>query len=286
MSRLSLLVLLPALLAGVAYAKGKSTEVNVPAMGWYTEPGSKKVPAWRGSCYVPPDFSTLPDIQRREAHQATLEAMKSQWLGQKDDIVKFDPEAVDNAEMALFGRPDQTENVSKQNLEFCKAVMSNGADTAAWSAWLAKVPAQLREGQCVKPLDYSFVQYIRLDGVWQDPVSMCAGDRIDIKVTVTDRYRLSKGGKWITADGDRDDPTAGSKLPCNFEGCFRGEVIGRFVTLDGTETVFPIGSEKAFRAPQHGTFSFMINDDSAEDNDWHSSGAVIDHAALTVSPSK
>jgi hypothetical protein len=210
--------------------------------------------------------------------------MKSQWLGQRDDIVRFDPNVVERAEMAIWGRPEQTEGLARRNLEFCRAVMAGGSDPSAWAAWLSEVPNQLRVGQCVKPLDYAFVQYLQLDGAWQDPVPMCEGDHISIRVTTSDRYRLKKGGAWIDANGDPSDPAGASKLPCNREGCFRGQVIGRFVTAEGAESVFPIGSSATFRAPSHGTFSFAVNDDSAEDNTWHSSGSVIDHAAVSISP--
>lgn len=281
-----LLLLLPALFAGLAHGRAAppSCATGAKASGWCADPVPKKSPAWRGTCFFPSNVEALDADLRGVARQQTLEAMKSQWLGQKGALVQFDAGVVEGAEIALWSRPDQTERVALKNLEFCRDVMANGADTGAWGTWLKNLPARLREGQCLKPLDYAFVQYVRLDSAWQDPVSMCEGDHVAIRVTTNDRFRLRKGGKWMDANGDPDDPASGAKLPCDSADCLRGQLIGLFVTEAGVESIFPIGASKDFRAPTHGTFSFMINDDSFEDNVWYSSGTVVDHAAITVTP--
>ena len=113
---------------------------------------------------------------------------------------------------------------------------------------------------------------------------MCQGDRAIIQATSSDKYRIVQGGEYINAEGDLTQPISDPELPCNFEGCYAGMLIGRFVTDSGIETVFPIGTQKIWEAPEHGTFSFQINDNSAWDNEWRSQGTITDHTAVTVSP--
>ena len=163
--------------------------------------------------------------------------------------------------------------------------MASGADAEAWGYWLDGLPAQLRVGECRKPMDYTLVQYLRLDVGWQEEIPMCAGDRVDIQASVNDQYRTSPEGPWINADGDPERPVTDPVLPCNYEGCFHGQLVGLFVAEGGVSTVFHIGTTTSFEAPSTGSLSFGINDDSWDDNQWSSQGVVTDHTAVTVSPS-
>jgi hypothetical protein len=283
MSRLPIL-LAALLVVTVAHGKKRSEPPAPPPVGWYAQPAEKKDPGWLGECYFPPHWPDLDLVQRRMARQAALEAMKSQWLGQRDAIVSFDPGAVDELELALLGRPERIEEVTTRNAGFCRAVMAGGSTTDTWGYWLAGLPVQLQAGECRRPLDYQLVQYLRLDVGWQEEIPMCAGDRADIRATTSDRYRLAPGEAWINADGDPERPTLDPALPCSREGCFRGQLIGQFVTEGGVEIVFPIGTRAEFEAPTHGILSFAINDDSLGDNQWHSEGVVTDHTAVTIGP--
>jgi hypothetical protein len=272
------------LVSSVAHGKKRPETQAPPPVGWYAQPADKKDPGWLGACYFPPVWSELGLAERSEARQEALEAMKSQWLGQRDAIVSFDAGAVEDLELALLGRPDRIEEVATRNAGFCRAVMVGGSSTEAWGYWLVGLPVQLRSGECRKPLDYQLVQYLRIDVGWQEEVPMCAGDRAEIRATAGDSYRLAPTAAWINVEGDPEQPTLDPALPCSREGCFRGQLIGRFVTEGGVEIVFPIGVQAEFEAPSHGTLSFAINDDTLLDNQWYSEGTVTDHTAVTIGP--
>ena len=283
MSRTLSLLALSILVVGVAEGKKKKEEAP-PPVGWHKVEATKKDPGWRGECYYPPDFEALNTTERRVARQVALEQIKKQWLGQRDEIVSFDARMVDDLDTVLLGRPEAIETVATKNAELCQPVMASGGDTGAWSSWLSSLPRTLTAGECNTPLDYQLIQYLDLGQGWQERIPMCKGNRATIQASASDQYRVQQGGEWINAEGDLMQASTDPSLPCNFEGCYVGMLIGRFVTDGGIETVFPIGLEKVFEAPEHGVFSFTINDTTAWDNEWHSSGTITDHTAITVSP--
>ncbi len=284
MSRTLSLLALSILIVGVAEGKKKKKDEAPPPVGWHTVEATKKDPGWRGECYYPPSFEGMPITDRRMARQKTLEEIKKQWLGQKDEIVSFDARMIDDLDTVLLGRPEAIETVAKKNAEMCQPVMAANGDTASWSAWLTALPAQLTAGECNTPLDYQLIQYLDLGQGWQERIPMCQGNRATITASVKDFYRVEQNGEYINAEGDLTKPSTDPTLPCNFEGCYVGMLIGRFVTDSGIETVFPIGTSKVFEAPEHGVFSFTINDITAWDNEWRSNGTITDHTAITVSP--
>ncbi len=283
MSRTLSLLALSILVVGVAEGKKKKVEAP-PPVGWHKVEATKKDPGWRGECYYPPAFEGLNITDRRIARQKALEEMKKQWLGQKDELVSFDARMIDDLDTVLLGRPEAIETVATKNAEMCHPVMSSNGDTGSWESWLASLPATLTAGECNTPLDYQLIQYLDLGQGWQERIPMCQGDRAVIGASVKDLYRVEQNGEWINAEGDLAQPSSDPTLPCNFEGCYVGMLIGRFVTDSGIETVFPIGTKKVFEAPEHGVFSFTVNDITAWDNEWHSSGSITDHTAITVSP--
>ncbi len=283
MSRTLTLLALSSLLVGVAHGKKKKQEAP-PPLGWHTVPATKKDPGWRGECYFAPDWEKLATTDRRIARQEALAAMKSQWQGQREEFVSFDNATIEDVEITLLGRPEHIEEIATENTGYCTAVMSSGADTGSWGSWLGGITARLTAGECNTPLDYQLIQYLEVNTGWQEQIPFCQGDRAVIAASVNDMYRVSEGGDWINADGDLMQPSTNPDLPCNFEGCFVGQLIGRFVTETGVETVFPVGVSKLFEAPEHGTFSFAINDDTYYDNSWRSQGTITDHAAVTVTP--
>jgi hypothetical protein len=285
MNRTLTLVALSALAVGVAHAKKKAEEAP-PPVGWHTVEATKKDPGWRGSCYNPPAWDKLPETDRRMARQQALAAMKAQWLGQREEFVSFSAIMVEDLETTLLGRPDKIEMVTAKNAEYCVQVMSQGADTEPWSTWLSGLPARLTAGECNNPLDYQLIQYLDINRDWQEQVPFCKGNRAVIEASPSDNYRIVKGGDWINADGDPSQPASDATLPCNFDGCFLGQLVGKFVTEQGVVTVFPVGTRKEFEAPENGTFSFMINDTTFYDNDWRSQGTITDHTAVTVSPAE
>jgi hypothetical protein len=259
-------------------------EERPPPVGWYAEAATKNKPGWRAACYFPPVWDDLERAERSMARQEALQAMKSQWLGERDDGIAYDRSIIEGVERTLLGRPEQIEAVSFENAQHCREVMASGESTEAWRQWLSEITVRSSEDECTTPLDYQLVQYLKVDSGWQEQVPMCKGDQAVFAVSLNDLYRISADGAWFNAAGDVDQPATESDLPCNWEGCLRGMLIGRFVTAQGLETVFPIGTHRSFEAPEDGRLSFAINDDSWGDNEWRSSGAVTDHAAVTISP--
>ena len=115
---------------------------------------------------------------------------------------------------------------------------------------------------------------------------MCQGDRVIIKASRSDRYRITNDGEWMNVEGDLTQVATDPSLPCNMEGCYVGQLVGKFVTDEGVENVFAVGTEKIFEAPEHGVFSFAINDTTYYDNSWYTSGSIIDHTAIEISPAE
>ena len=115
----------------------KDTSPAPPPVGWHAEEG------WTAQCWYPPDFEAIEVTEgisgRRMKRQETLEALKSQWLGERDDGVSFHANVIEDVETTLLGRPDAIEVIGLKNLEFCKQVMGGGASTEAWNSWLRTV---------------------------------------------------------------------------------------------------------------------------------------------------
>ena len=73
---------------------------------------------------------------------------------------------------------------------------------------------------------------------------------------------------------------------CSDEGCLWGTLLGRFETLDGQVTIFPIGAGTAFTAPGEGALSFAVNDSDHRDNAFQVVDGVQDGASIGVRPVK
>ena len=58
--------------------------------------------------------------------------------------------------------------------------------------------------------------------------------------------------------------------------------IVRFTTQAGVETIYPAGLEMNFEAPENGTLSYRINDDTFFDNKYRQKGSLIDKSAIQV----
>lgn len=264
------------LLTGFAHAKKAPKTPPPPIVGWHHEEG------WKGDCYYPKDWSTLGEGDKRAARADTLAQMKTQWVGERDDGVNFDANVVGDVEQTLWGLPVKIEAVSKANLDLCMAAMKSG-DTSAWQTWMGSLNGNLNVGECNKPLVYTTFDYLDIGVGWQRPVAMCKGNKAHIFGTLSDRYRVTDKGEWITLDGTKEQ-AIGNDWPCNIEGCTVGKLVGKFTTDSGIETLFPIGGETTYEAPENGTLMYTINDTTWYDNRWFSNGRVDDHAAVTIEP--
>ena len=279
---LSLLVLISTAIPTAEAKKPKTPPP--PPVGWHREPAPKGGEGWKGDCYFPPAWEALGEGDRKIARQVALEEMKKQWLGAREDGVTMNETIVDEVDTVLLGRPQQIEPISLANLEQCKAVMSAGADSTAWSGWLSSLPAQLTKGECNTPLTYTLFDYLDVGKSWQRPITLCKGNKAKISASAKDRYRITETGQWMTVLGDVTQKATGADWPCNIEGCNVGMLVGKFVTESGVETIFPIGEGTVFTAPEHGTLSYSINDTVWYDNKWFKSATIEDKTAITIEP--
>lgn len=263
----------------------KNADPAPAPVGWHAEEG------WTGQCWHPPDFAATESMEgltaRRMARQESLEQMKSQWSGAREDGVSFPGNVVEDLETVLLGRPEQIEVIALKNLEMCKQVMGAGGDPMTWQSWLGQLPDQLTEGECLLPLTYTVFDYLEIGGSWQMSVPVCANDVALITGTSADKYRITNDGPWINVEGvpGTESPN-GDQWPCTLESCREGMLIGRFVSEDGVEEIFPVGTQTTFRAPSHGTLTVTINDTSYYDNTYYKSGGIIDHTGITISPAE
>jgi len=279
MSRALSILALSFVLPSVADARRrKKKEPEAPKLGWQVEEG------WAHGCYFPPDWDSLAELDRRQGRANVLDEMIKQWGGGLDDGVAFSEGIVMDAETVLLGRPEKIEQVSADNLAKCTTSATSGGNTGAWRSWVKAMPARLTEGECMQPFTYTMFDYLDIGTGWQRELPICEGDRVRVTGTVNDRFRITEEGPWINVDGDLDQPAVGGDWPCNLEGCYAGQLVMKFVSEAGIESVVPVGTELIFNAPSHGSISYRINDTTYFDNTWHQKGSLIDHTAIEISP--
>ena len=278
------------LLLTITLADAKKPKVvPLPVNAWGHEVGMK------ADCFYPADFEKLQDGDRKMARQRALEEMKKQWSGKRkadekvedseiDDAVTMEERVIDDIETVLLGRPVLIETIAKSNLDQCRAFMKGG-DLEAWKGWLVPLSAKLTAGECMSPLIDTMFDYLEITTPWYRSVTVCSGDRIRISATVSDKYRITDKGEWITVAGTSEKAT-GADLPCNIEGCNIGMLVGRFTGDDGIVTTFGIGAAYEFRAPSNGQISWTINDTTWYDNKYFKSSTIEDRVAITVEPAK
>lgn len=272
-------LLLPLVLsAGDAFAKKPKNKGPVaPIVGWHREAG------WTADCWYPPDFSVLAEGAKRMSWQETRDAIVGQWRGERNDGIKLDDKHVENLETVILSKPERIDTVAKGNLEQCKAAVAGGP-TSAWESWLVSSAGSLTEGECpYAPLDYTLFNYLSVNSDWQISTAVCKGDKIIVHGTEGDYYQLSAGGPWLNVAGDPAQPATAS-LPCNIEGCLRGQLVMRFTGDSHTQQIIPIGISTEFMAPEHGRIEVMINDDTLEDNKFKVEKGLEHHTGIELKP--
>jgi hypothetical protein len=246
--------------------------------GWFKEPTG-----WKFECYHPPDWSSLQETDRRMARAEAVSAIISQWSGKREDGISFDSQVVEDVEVTVLGRPDSMEGVVAQNLELCRKVSTGQADADAWYSWVRSLPGKLTAGECMTPLNYTMFDYLEIGDGWQRALPICKGNKIRIWATTQDKFRLTDKGPWITVVGDPAGSATGD-YPCNTENCKPGQLIMRFKSEAGVESILPVGHELIWEAPENGEIMYRINDNTLYDNIWFKNGGITDHAAVTVEP--
>lgn len=257
---------------------GKKTEAP-PPVGWHQEEG------WSMQCYFPPDYESLSMMDRKLKRGEVLDGMIAQWDGSQTGGTYFGERTVEMMETILLGEPEKIEQVSRENLTQCKSVASGGSKDS-WISWLNGQPAILTAGQCNRPFVDTVFDYVNISTEWEREFSICKDNKIEISAAPKDRFQITEGGDWITVEGDLNQSAQGTNLPCNLEGCFKGQLVLRFTSEDGIETILPVGNGIIFTAPAHGTISYTINDDTFFDNKWYQAGGLIDHASIELAPAE
>jgi predicted small lipoprotein YifL len=262
------------LVLGLAGCGGKKApEGPVVVEGWHQEDG------WKAACYFPPDYK---DSDRMTQNTVRNEMM-TQWKGERGDGVSFSSGVITDVETVLLGKPDAVKGVARQNLDWCRKVMSGQASMDQWQTWFASLKSQLTAGDCKwPPLRYQQHEYLDVGKGWQFEGRVCKGDTIRIEVSSLDYYRLDDDMDWINADGT-GERAVGDGYPCTLEECGVGMVIYRFTgDQSGTITYGAVGTETIFEAPEHGILHLRVNeaDDSFFDNKWRKKGSLVDHAAI------
>lgn len=257
----------------------KPPEAAAPKVGWIAQEG------WAGACYYAPAWEALGPGDRKIARAKALTEIMGQWQGTRNDGVEFDDTLTTNVETALLSEPLEIEKVVARNTDYCEKAMT-GAGTDGWQAYLTSVPGDLASDECTNPLVDQWSNYLDLQRAWQNPAPICKGDKVNVKGSAIDYYRLSKGGPWINAAGDPKQSATGTELPCNIEGCFRGQMVMRFTGKSGTTLVVPAGLGAQFTAPEDGKIEVMINDDSANDNEYKIESGMEHHTSIEYQPAK
>ena len=235
---------------------------------------------WAGQCYYPKKFSAMGTGERRMARQEALEAIMSQWRGEREDGVSIPADKIERIETTMLGKPELIEAIAQQNLVKCKAFFTSGS-LDEWANWLGSSNTQLTANDCKNaPLNYTLFDYLDVGKAWQIPGYVCKDDTVTISGSSIDYYRIKEGGTWMNVQGDLEHRALGDAFPCTLEGCFEGTLIMRFTSVDGMQTIYPVGQEFLFRAPNHGKIEVMINDSTWFDNVFKKEGSVIHHTSI------
>ena len=228
--------------------------------------------------------TTLAEGPKRVSWQETRDAMLAQWRGERGDGVTLRDKAVTDLETVMLSKGDRVEVVARENLEQCKTAMSTGGGTTAWDSWVTEIAGRLTVGECpYAPLDYTAFNYLNINAGWQNRLPVCRGDRIVIHGTDADYFQLEEGGPWLNVAGDPNQK-ATAALPCNIEGCLKGQLVLKFTSDSHVTQVIPVGIAIEFLVPEHGQIEVMINDDSLSDNKYKVERGLEHHTGVEVKP--
>ena len=135
---------------------------NVVIEGWYAEEG------WAGQCYYHKNFATLGRGDVYEARQASMDAMMSQWRGERNDGIQFDEEKIIELETTILGNISLLDTVASQNLKQCIDHFREQRVHKIKQNWFWGINGILTEGDCKSPpLTYTLFDYLDVGKGWQ-----------------------------------------------------------------------------------------------------------------------
>ncbi len=271
---------------GCAVRQGESGAVetahSVEPSGWYDVAGHP--------CYRPPNFDALSGAGRRQARGDALYEVTRRWRGSVDPDFLVPDDLADTLESLVLQHPDLIERLVVEDHDLCTRWARGQITQEDYARSLGSVQEEFQAGTCAHPSFELVTQYLEVDRRWQFDLPLCKGDRVDLKAS-SGYYTIAYQGddektSWITAEGDRTRPTVGTDYPCAEEGCFAGQLVGRFQDREGHSWVFPVGFGTRFVAPAHGSLSFSINDIEMFDNRFRVVDGVKDFLLVEIRPAE
>jgi len=270
-----------------AFAKKKKKKKK----GAEEPPPVGEVVIGKWTCFGPPDFAAMSDGKRRAARGEALDYLQRFVTGKiMEGFAIEGDEDLTYFETAFLGRPSLIDTWLAENFERCKAVAKGKTKPSAYLEYLSGIGREFEKGQCYKPLDYEYHNYLDIQSGWQFRIHVCSGDKVLIETTGEDngKYTLEDTGKvkknkYITSKGDPDTPEAGEAGLVADQP--HGAVLLRYEAEDGSYTKYhPVGFAMEWEAPEHGFISFAINDTTYFNNAFHDGRGGIDFMGIDVYP--
>ncbi len=275
-----LLISIDCMRPGVREDEGVRADVAASEPGW--QPVGDRV------CYRAPEFERLSSAERRRQRGDVLYEVTRRWRGKVDDSFRLPEDLVGRLETVLLQQPEQIERLVAADFLLCSRWASGGLTQVGYAEALAALLEEIERNTCSHASYEMVTQYLEVDRRWQFELPLCQGDRIRLDPSAG-YYTVEYQGNdeetvWITAEGDRSHPTAGTDYPCPSDGCFAGQLLARFVDRAGRATVFPVGLGTKFVATADGTLSFAINDIDLYDNRFRVVDGVKDFLLIEIRP--
>lgn len=293
-TRRTLLVLLfvllaLALVAPAAFAKPKKKKKKKGQEEEAPPPvGEVMIGDWK--CYGPPDFANMNLTQTRMARSDALVYLQEFTTGKVMEGFKLEGESLSFFETAFLGRPALLDDWLQTNFDLCEAVGKGKKKPSEYLEYLSSIGRELEAGECYKPLDYEYHNFLDVQAEWQFRIHICAGNPILVEATGEEngQYTLTDTGNmnkntFVTADGDPNMPEAGELGPV--PELPHGALIMRFQAEDGSYTKYvTVGLSVEWTAPDHGYISFTINDLTYFDNKFRDLKGAIDYLGVDIYP--
>lgn len=240
------------------------------------------------ACYVPPVFD-LPDPQARKFARSKGYAEASRrWRGEKDPAFHLEDRVLEHLEDGLMTAPERIEVLLHEDFQRCQDWASGTLTLESYQSWFQSRLETMAGEDCSHPSFTLITQYLEVNQRWQLETPLCKEEVVLIRANsgeyTVEAKPAEKDTVWITSEGDVTQPTRAAPYPCQVEGCFKGQLLGRFVDRAGTEKVFPIGKQTFFTAPAHGRISFGVNDVDLFDNAFRVKDQVADYLSVEIFP--
>lgn len=243
------------------------------------------------ACYAPPDFAAIVSpSERRLARSKAYGEVVKRWQGEVDPSFAVKSNVLEELDASLMAYPDRIEGVLQEDFRQCQAFQKGTLSIDAYQAWFQSKVDTMAQQDCSHPPFELVTQYLEVNKRWQVETLLCQGEVVLIR-TSNGEYTVEAKEKveesvWITSTGDLTQPAKGTTLPCQEEGCFKGQVVGRFVDRQGKERVFPVGKQTFYSAPAHGYISFSVNDLELFDNRFRVQNQQVDYMVVEIFPAK